>query len=185
MNTPLRLLFVCTANICRSLYAEGRASQLIPADSPLHVASAGTHGFNLHPLDADMGACLARHGDYKALLSRKLTGEIVNESDLILTAESSHRTFILDEWPAVYRRVFTFSQFAESIANLPPELTGIELVSEAYRRRRPVNNAGNIPDPYRRGPEASAATAEMIDRLLDRILPRLIQQPQLSDPGNE
>ena len=39
---PIRVLFVCTANICRSPYLELRARQLLGPDSGVEVSSAGT-----------------------------------------------------------------------------------------------------------------------------------------------
>lgn len=173
MTEPFHLLFVCTANICRSLYAEGRALQLLPRDSPITVSSAGTHGFTDHPLDADMAACLLAHGPHAPLRSRRLDSGILSEADLVLTAESAHRNFIVEEWPTAYRRVFTFSQFAATISALPATLNGTGLVNEAYRRRVRASRSGDVPDPYRRGRSAAAASSALIDRYLAEILPHL------------
>nr|NLI50183.1 hypothetical protein [Propionibacterium sp.] len=72
---PLNVLFVCTANICRSAYATVRARQLLGADAPVTVGSAGTHGWVDHPMDAPMAAeARARGADPDAFRSRRLTG---------------------------------------------------------------------------------------------------------------
>ncbi len=52
--TPLRVLFVCTANICRSPYLELRARQLLGPDAGVEVSSAGTHGFDAAPVSDTM-----------------------------------------------------------------------------------------------------------------------------------
>ncbi|MDO4785201.1 MAG: adenylyl-sulfate kinase, partial [Propionibacteriaceae bacterium] len=107
------------------------------------------------------------------LRSRKLDSGILSEADLVLTAEAAHRNFIVEEWPTAYRRVFTFSQFATTIAALPATLAGSGLVDEAYRRRVRASRSGDVPDPYRRGPAAAASASALIDRYLADILPRL------------
>lgn len=173
MTDPLRVLFVCTANICRSAYATVRSEQLLGADAPVRVSSAGTHGWVDHPMDPPMAAEVrSRHGDPSRFRSRRLTPEIIREADLILTAESLHRDFILDEWPGVFRRTFTLQQFAD-LAAAAPGLDPRGLLAEAHRRRRPTHASGDVPDPYGRGAEAAAQCATHLDRLLAGILPRL------------
>ncbi len=172
-DQPLKVLFVCTANICRSAYAAVRAQQLLAADAPVTVGSAGTHGWVDHPMDAPMAAqARARGADPDAFRSRRLTGALVADADLLLTAESRHRDFVLDEWPAAVRRTFTLQQFAE-IADAAPPLDARALLAEAHRTRRPARASGDVPDPYGRGPEAAATTAAQLDALLAVILPRL------------
>ena len=38
----------------------------------------------------------------------------------MLTAESSHRSFILDDHPGDFRKVFTLGQFAEAVRDSDP-----------------------------------------------------------------
>lgn len=167
------MLFVCTANICRSAYATVRAQHLLGADAPVLVGSAGTHGWVDHPMDAPMAAqARARGTDPDAFRSRRLTGAIVTDADLILTAETRHRDFVLEEWPAAVRRTFTLQQFAD-LADASPALDARALLAEARRLRRPAHRSGDVRDPYGRGPEAAAATAAQLEALLAVILPRL------------
>ena len=56
------MLFVCTANICRSPYLELRARQLLGPDAGVEVSSAGTHGFDAAPVSDTMEAEFARWG---------------------------------------------------------------------------------------------------------------------------
>src|SRR4029077_11961102 len=51
---PIRVLFVCTANICRSPYLELRARQLFGPDAGVEVSSAGTDGFDAAPVSDTM-----------------------------------------------------------------------------------------------------------------------------------
>ena len=87
-SDPLRVLFVCTANICRSPHLELTARQLAGEDSGLEFASAGTHGFVDHPMDEVMARTLApaagRDGAAASFRSRRLDRTAVAEADLHL-----------------------------------------------------------------------------------------------------
>ena len=54
------MLFVCTANICRSPFLELTARRLSGPGSGVEFSSAGTHGFDSHAMDDVMVATLAR-----------------------------------------------------------------------------------------------------------------------------
>jgi protein-tyrosine-phosphatase len=171
MTAPLRVLFVCTANICRSAYASVRAAQLLGEDSSVEVSSAGTHGWVDRPIDPPMAAELrARGADPSCFRSRRLTAEIVRDADLILTAETAHRDFIIDEWPAAFQRTFTLQQFADAVTDAALNLDPRTLVAGAARLRQAAQPSGNVPDPFGRGMEASAACAAHVDALLEVIL---------------
>jgi protein-tyrosine-phosphatase len=106
------LLFVCTANICRSAYAEVRTAMLAPA---LSVGSAGVQGWVDKAMDAPMAAELtARGGDPSAFRSRRLTIPMLRGARLVLTAEARHRSVILDDLPATHARAFTLGLAALS-----------------------------------------------------------------------
>jgi len=74
-------------------------------------------------MDAPIAAELrARGADPSSIRSRQLTAEILRDADLILTAETTHRNFILDEWQAAFRRQIRAAgvlQEAE-VTGLPP-----------------------------------------------------------------
>jgi len=171
VTDELRVLFVCTANICRSPFMELLARRL--AGPSLAVSSAGTHGFLEHPMDATMATTLSERGVAPdAFASRRLTAGLIDASDVVLTAESSHRQFVLDEYPTAFRKVFTLGQFAEAVVR-NPELAGRDLVVAAGARRPPSIPAHDVPDPYGRGRDAAAAAAAQIEDLLGSIIPAL------------
>ncbi|MFC5727455.1 MULTISPECIES: adenylyl-sulfate kinase [Nocardioides] len=176
---PLRVLFVCTANICRSPYMELRARTMAGRDVSIEFASAGTHGFRSHSVDATMAEVLADRGVSADLIagfaSRPLTRDLVEAADLVLTAEAAHRTFVLDEVPHAFRKVLTLGQFAESAARVDVSVGGADLVTAVGHRRAGATDEHNIRDPYRRGKAAAELTADQIDRLLTAVLPRLLR----------
>ncbi|WP_202033163.1 adenylyl-sulfate kinase [Nocardioides sp. WS12] len=173
----LRVLFVCTANICRSPYMELRARAILGTSTQVEFTSAGTHGFRAHEVDRTMATVLTNRGVGPDLLSgfvsQPLTRELIARADLVLTAESSHRAFVLEEAPGAFRKVFTLGQFAESIDRVGASLTGAALVTAVGHRRAGAVDAHDIRDPYRRGRAAAEASADQIDSLLQAVLPRL------------
>jgi protein-tyrosine-phosphatase len=166
------VLYVCTANICRSAYAEVRTRQLALAG--LEAASAGTHGWVDHPMDRHTAAELERRGaDPGAFRSRRLTRSLIDDADIVLTATAAHRRFVLEERPGAVKRTFSLGQLAAALGELPPDAEGVDLLAAARRMRATAVADDDVSDPYGQGPDAAAATAAHLDMLLDRVLPRL------------
>ena len=173
-DAPIRVLFVCTANICRSPYLELRARQLLGPDSGVEVSSAGTHGFDAAPVSDTMAAEFAQRGtEVDAFRSRSATGELVDAADLVLTAEASHRTRLLEDRPAAFRKIFTLGQFVASAQQADPSLHGHALLEALQSRRVPTSPAHDIADPYRRGPEAARQAAVTMEALLEVFVERI------------
>ena len=168
---------MCTANICRSAYAELITRHVLGADTFVEVGSAGTHGYVDHPLDPPMAAQLRSRGvDPDGFRSRRLTPRLVADADLVLTAEAGHRTRILEDQPEAFRRTFTLGQLARAlddagVASGSP-VRGAELVAE-LGPVRPPNRDDDVVDPYRRGDEAAARAAAHLDELVGRLRPVL------------
>jgi sulfate adenylyltransferase len=168
----LKVLFVCTANICRSAYAEVVARQVAPAG--LTFASAGVRGRVAEPMEPLMAAqATARGASTESFRSQSLSMSMVDEADVVLTAESLHRRVILEERPVAMRKAFTFGQFVRGLDEL--DGWGADVVDQVRSRAATSTVADDVADPYRRGPEAFEVAAAEIDRLLGRILPALGQ----------
>lgn len=171
---PVRVLFVCTANICRSAYADLLSRHLLGEGSGVEVASAGTRAVEGEPVDEEMAALLRARGiDPTTHRSRRLSLRTVGEHDLVVTAEVAHRSFILDDRPAVFRRLFTLGQLDRTLDGLPDDLRGRALITAAGQAAVPADPADDVHDPYRRGPEAARTAAAHIEALVSRWLPRL------------
>ena len=171
MAEPLRVLFVCTANICRSPFLELTARALSGSGSGVDFSSAGTHGVDGHAMNDVMLARLA-DAEPGGFASRRLTAPLLAEADLVLTAEATHRGFVLEEFPQHVRKVFTVGQFAAALDE-HPELTGRELVAAVGARRTAARPEHDIADPYRRGESAADTAADTMSRMLRVIVPRL------------
>jgi sulfate adenylyltransferase len=179
---PIRVLFVCTANICRSPYLELRARQLLGPDSGVEVSSAGTRGFDAEPVSDTMEAEFARFGtETESFRSRLVTGELIDHADLVLTAEAAHRTRLLEERPAAFRKIFTLGQFVASAQDVDPGLRGRELIAALANRRSPASPGHDIADPYRRGAAEARRAAVTMEGMLEVLVERLRRIPQVGD----
>jgi protein-tyrosine-phosphatase len=167
----VKVLFVCTANICRSPSAEVLAAAAGLGD--VEFRSAGTHARDGEPINPEMAAALPEGLETSAFRSRRLTRALVEEADLVVTMEAGHRQFVLDEVPAAFRKVFTFGQLAKAIENAPSGLDRVELLAHLGTTRGNADPALDVPDPYRRGTEAAAGCVARLQMLLRTVLPAL------------
>ena len=175
-DRPLALLFVCTANICRSAYAEVLTRHLAGDRDDLHVSSAGTQGFTDREMDPPIAAELTARGvDASGFRSRRLTMPMVAAGDLVLTMESRHRQFVLDERPELYRRVLTLGQLSRMLDRddpgvAAPTVSGHALVGSLRDRFLVAEPSDDVADPYGRGAEAAATAARQIEQHVRRIV---------------
>ncbi|MGY5763667.1 low molecular weight protein-tyrosine-phosphatase [Brachybacterium sp. DNPG3] len=91
----VRVLTVCTGNICRSPMAElllRRALEQEGLAEKVAVASAGTTRWEVgNPIDPRAGALLAAHGiDSSAHVARAATREELAAADLVLALDHDH-----------------------------------------------------------------------------------------------
>lgn len=178
-SEPFRILFVCTANICRSAYADVVAQTV--GSKGFAFASAGTHalvGQAIDPPMADQVAAPGETGDHRA---QQLSHELVEKADLILAMGAEHRRYILDEWPSAARKTFIIGHAAREISSMPEGSTLDDVTTHLWHHRG-TSPRDEVDDPYRRGQGAAIKAARSIDTHLEDILPRL---KSMADKGNE
>lgn len=114
----LRVLLVCTGNICRSPSAEAvlrKRAEERGLDGRIEVASAGTHGWHVgQPPDGRAIAAAARRGyDLRGLRARQLSPEHFDGYDLILAMDRSHHSHLAALCPpGLAERLRLFLEFA-------------------------------------------------------------------------
>ena len=110
----MRVLYVCTANICRSASAAQLLRDAVgtsPELADIEVRSAGTAALPGSP-GCSVAPALAGHAaDHR---SQRVTRELVEWADLILPAARDHRPAIVELAPAARSRVFTMRQAGRS-----------------------------------------------------------------------
>jgi len=171
----IKVLLVCTANICRSAYAEVAARHMLGANPDVVFASAGTRGLTGQPLNPEMAELLPEGVAYDDFAAKQVTRALVEGADVVLTAEAAHRTLLLEEYPRAFRKVLTLGQFAEAAQY--SELRGRALITAVGRQQPPARLGHDVRDPFRRGREANARAAARLDALLDIIVPALLERP--------
>src|SRR3954469_13831085 len=121
-SRPFRVLFVCTGNICRSpmgqamLTSRLRASLGAAAADLVDVTSAGTYGLAGHPIEPDALDVLDELGVVPdEFAARELAKDILEHSDLVLTATREHRAATVSMLPRGSRRTFTIREFARLV----------------------------------------------------------------------
>ncbi|MFJ5861007.1 low molecular weight phosphatase family protein [Pseudarthrobacter sp. NPDC092439] len=117
-SAPVRILTVCTGNICRSPVAErllqAGLDQVVPGG--FEVASAGTRamvGEPMQPISADIVRTFGGSPDHFA--ARQLTPNILRGVDLVLTMTSGHRGEVLQLDASLLKRTFTIREFARML----------------------------------------------------------------------
>ncbi len=118
----MRVLFVCTGNICRSPTAEGVFRHLVEAEN-LHerilVDSAGTHGYHVgeEPDRRSVLAAANRGYDLSGLRARQLSNSDFAEFDFLLAMDSGHRMILERFAPHEHRqKVSMFLDFSRNFS---------------------------------------------------------------------
>ncbi|MGY2745213.1 arsenate reductase/protein-tyrosine-phosphatase family protein [Arthrobacter sp. UYCu723] len=183
--TPIRILTVCTGNICRSPVAErllqAGLDQVLPG--AFQVRSAGTRamvGDPIQPLSADIVHLYG--GTAEGFAARQLTPKILREADVVLTMTSKHRGEVMQMDASLLRRTFTIRQFARMLEVLEkrddspaPAADMAAMWRELPARAASVRHLAmaedasdnDVVDPYGRGPERYQ---QMEDELAPAIL---------------
>ncbi len=182
-DPPVRLLTVCTGNICRSPYAAALLRDGLQWARPgaFEVSSAGTHAVVGRAMDPESHRLLAaRDVDDSSFRARMLTPRVLRDQDLVLVMTGQHRAHVLDEDPAAHRRTLGLVDLAHALG----EVGGLDawrsllaergadevrsrwrelpLVVAAHRGRR-AGRVTDVPDPIGRGRSAFERMADVID----------------------
>ncbi len=181
-DAAVRLLFVCTGNMCRSAAAERiLATWTAGADAPVAVRSAGTRALTGRPLHPRTLRALQPHSiDAGRFSSRRLTEADVDWADVVLTMTSAHREEVLAVSPRGLQKSFTLLEAAALCAAISPD--GLppapgrrgEVLAEALRqtRLRYARAQGpdfDVPDPIDGPEEMHAEVVQRIAAALDVI----------------
>ena len=111
----MKILFVCTANICRSVMAEGILKRLLAFSPGFHsvfVASAGIDALENFTPDLNTSeVCMKRHIYIGSHKSRQLTKAMLKDMDIILCMEKIHKQRIHSAFPKFAKHVFLLKEY--------------------------------------------------------------------------
>ena len=124
------LLFVCTANICRSPMAEGIFKHLLENKvdnwKEWKIESAGTWTNRGNPAAQKAIEVMADRGiDLRSHTSRPITHIPLNRYRLILVMEAGQKEAIRIEFPQVASRTYMLSEMIGEFKNIEDPMGGI------------------------------------------------------------
>ncbi len=162
------ILTVCTGNICRSPLAEVYLREGLKNLGAFNVGSAGVGALVGQPMDENSQAlALKRSLNLDPIpLARQIGPEMIGASDLILGMDRGHRTWILERYPRVKKKVFTIHEFAELIRNTSEEDLRMDIKKSAPKTLGEVLGAALASVRLSRGavePTALGATEDIVD----------------------
>lgn len=149
----MRVLFVCTANICRSPLAAALFVQSA-YERGVTDAKAASAGFleGGRPVHEHVATILDEKGvDASRKLSQRLTDEIVGPADLILTMTSEHARGVVGRFPDSINEVYTLRHFATIVTPRPSDIgtdEWLDSINENNKRAYLGDDVTrDIPDP--------------------------------------
>lgn len=189
------VVFLCTANRCRSLMAECCLRGILaglPWGDQVQVSSAGimyeeywtflqeflaSHGRSLEreqyygalPYPATVSVLKKRGWEVQDYRSREVSAELVNSANLIIAMEDAQKNAVAARYPEAVDRVFTLRELAKDSSDLLLEDGFVE----------PVLNPDD-PQLINYGEEYVELNYQEIERCLNRSLPRLWRLLSLS-----
>lgn len=151
----IKVLFVCTGNICRSPTAEGIFRHLVEAEgleADMQADSAGTHDYHVgEPPDRrTVDAAAARGFDLSALRARRVRREDFHDFDLILAMDQSHYAHL---------------------SRMRPMDARAEM--KLFLDYHPSEQLKDVPDPYYGGREGFERVLDMVEETNRALLTRL------------
>jgi len=158
---PLRILFVCSGNICRSPLAEAIFAHLAReagVEARFLLDSAGTHDYHEgEPADPRTRRVGSRHGVAVLSIAREVR---VADFDLILAMDLGHQRELLSRSPAAHRHK-------------------IEMM-RAYDR---PGGDPDVPDPYYGGSEGFERVYEILSACCRNLLASLLSRESAPTPA--
>ncbi len=147
------VLFVCTANICRSPMAAALLRARLEKEradwKDWRVGSAGTWALEGEPAAKNSRQVMIERGlDISQHKAQTVTVQLLNDYNLILTMEPGQKEALQVEFPAVARRVFLLGEMDGSMSA--------------------------IDDPYGGSVEQYRTAAEKMDAILASGMERII-----------
>ena len=111
----MKIMFICTGNICRSAMAEGMMKKLAKDDNlDLDICSCGIYAEdgNYATYNA-VEAAKYYDVNIEGHRATNISKSKIREMDIILCATESHKQSVLYMYPELKEKVFTMKEYAE------------------------------------------------------------------------
>lgn len=187
----IRLLTVCTGNICRSPFAERMLQAELETLRPslFSVQSAGTEAMVGHGMEAESAQLLRNlGGSSDGFVASQLVPSTLTDSDLVLTMTVTHRDAVIRMSPRMLKKAYTLVEFArilrairvaksldiisgstdERVQKRWAELPGLATLFRA--NSNPSQASYDVVDPYRRSPGTHQRMVQEIMPAIEEIV---------------
>jgi len=176
VTDPLKILVVCTANVCRSPMGEFLLRAM--ADQRGLAVDVSSSGFmtNGDPASPRVQEVMAARGyDLSAHASRCSTPKILESADLIVTMERRHGRDLSLMLPSAQRRIFTLGRVVDLLAEPTSDgTTAIDRLADLGANRVAGDLLGEGPDevddPFAKSLRVHRQTADRLTSLCAGLL---------------
>jgi protein-tyrosine-phosphatase len=159
--SPLRILTVCSHNRTRSVMIEALLTSMLRerlGAGSVEVVSSGFGPVGLPPIDEAVEAMRRRGLDVSPHRSSATTRELVERSDVILTAERQHVVKIAALSPDAFRQAMTLPEFlAAAVSSGSDEADGVRSWVRSLTEQRTASGYLREPVPEVADPTGSAS----------------------------
>lgn len=186
----MRVLLVCTGNVCRSPVAEVLLREHWAGARDVSVSSAGTRALVGEPIYPPIRKVMAaRNLPDLPFAATQVTPDLIAAADLVLVMTREHRAAVVALHPASVRRTFTLREFARiaplgepalGAGSIGRRLAALVPVTARLRGRARASAAEDgIEDPFERGSSACRSVVDRIGAAVDDIVGIVGTEPRL------
>jgi protein-tyrosine-phosphatase len=158
---PLRILTVCSHNRTRSVMMAALLTSMLVESldgGSVDVRSSGFGPVGLPPIDDAVGAMRRRGLDVSAHRSSATTRELVENADVVLTAERQHVVKIAALSPDAFRYAMTLPEFLDAAASsVSDEADGVRTWVRSLTEQRTASAYLREPVPEVADPTGSVS----------------------------
>jgi len=153
----MKIMFICTGNICRSAMADWLLKKKIEdiGRNDIEVYSSGVHAY-----DGDMSTWEAKSimedeydVDMKSHRATNIKNSNIENMDLILCATTAHKIAVIEMYPTLKEKVFTMKEYVD------------------YNRE--YHHKIDIKDPWGYDIDTYRSCASEIDECLELLLKKI------------